>query len=370
LTVLRHILLLKLLIWALSVSCLGQTPQAFNGYISQNYSDIGSLLKRQSKLTQTLHNLQGSVKRLTQDAYDGQGRYINHERSEGESYTYLFDQDKNITQYWEYVGRDIPVIKEIYHDFKHQRPQYHMRFYALGKLDYSITYQYNNRGICIGRKTTSGMELQKERYEIQSAHDTMIVSSNAGEEYYHQGRLIAKSLYEQDQVIEYRYSDQGPLREWSLYHRGALSQVAELDEDGRIMERQSFVRRSTDTLVIDSHLVIYDYDQKGRLSTEQHRLSDPELDNYQVIYEYGDHDLLKRKTLTVNDNKRDLDYLYNEHGDCLNDASGYIKTTLVEVVYSNYDQHGNWLQRSVSDPEGNRRYVRRITYYNDNILHK
>lgn len=321
-------------------------------------------------IPQEFRNLKGPVKQLTQYAYGDRDRLIAYDGiTRTDSYSYIFDEEKKIIEVWMFLDHDVPAFKEFYFDFKEERPQYHMKFYAPLKMTYSKTFQYNNRHIPIGKKTTVGDDLTLERYQLDLIKDTMVVYANDFNKEFYGSRLAKTFDKRAGQLESLTYHDNGGIHECLIYHQDVLSEAFEYDTLGRIVERQLFKTKPVLNKDGESSkplgygkLVIYEYNDNELLQSEEHRFIDTTGADYNVVYHYNAQVRLEKREFKRGDRlvKTDLFY-YNEQDDRVPLIEGVGSQPMIE--YSNYDEHGNWTKRIAHTKVGRRRFIRRIEYF-------
>jgi len=349
-----------------------QHTEHFAPYVALNYPQMGHRSTIHWSVAQELRNLKGPVKRLIQDAYDHRDIWIPFDgKNRTESYAYLFNEDKSISQAWMFLDNNVPAFKEIYYNFKESRPQYHIKFYARLKMEYSITYQYNNQHIPTGRKTTAGPDLTTERYQFDLLKDTTTVYANDFNKEYIANRLSG-TYRKSDQTFEsLTYHKNGLIHECLIYHKDVLSEAFEYDTLGRILEHQIYKSKPVYNKKTQSNsplgfgkLVLYSYNEDDLLQSERHRYIDTILAPYRIEYAYdAEKRLAKQSAIRGEDTVRTNYYSYNQQGDRVPLAKG--PTSQDQIEYSDYDEHGNWKKKVVMINGVRRRYLRRIEYYEE-----
>lgn len=368
--ILRYILVLVLCIVFCSISSVSYTQhiEQFGSFVKVNYPQMGHRSSNHWMIPRELRNLKGPVKQLTQYAYGPRDVLIPFDnQTRTDSYSYIFDNNKKVVEIWMFLDHDVPAFKEFYYDFKEDRPQYHMKFYAPLRMSYSKTFQYNNRHIPIGKKTTAGDDLTIERYQLDIIKDTLVVYANDFNKEFYSNHIV-KTFNKKNQELEsLTYHDNGSVHECLLYHNEVLSEAFEYDTLGRLIEHQTFKTKPVFNIDNDSSkplgygkLIIYEYNNYGLLQSEKHRYVDTVSAPYRVNYYYDKQQRLEKRTVEKGDSVVRTDaFSYNEHDDRvpITEAGKQI------VEYANYDDHGNWTKRIVHTSEGKRRFVRRIEYF-------
>ncbi len=364
------VILFSICLWVLSESLAAQHIEHFDSFVAANYPQMGHRSANHWMIPQELRNLRGPVQQLTQYAYGERDRLITYDGvTRTDSYSYIFDEEKKIIEVWMFLDHDVPAFKEFYYDFKEARPQYHMKFYAPLKMTFSKTFQYNNRYIPIGKKTTSGEDLALERYQLDLIKDTIVVYANDFNKEF-LGNLLVKTFDKRTgQLEELTYHDNGSIHECLIYDKDILSEAFEYDTLGRVIERQLFKTKPVLSQDGESSkplgygkLVIYEYNQDELLQSEEHRFIDTTGADYNVSYHYDDQKRLESRQFVRGERvvKTDV-FNYNDHEDRVLLKEGDSSQPMIE--YSNYDEHGNWTKRIVHTKDGRRRFVRRIEYF-------
>ncbi len=349
---------------------MAQATEHYSDFISANYAHRGHRVTSQSTLPVELRGLKGPVKKLIQNAYDEAFTFVSYDdKRRDQSYAYLFNEDKTINQVWLYSDNDLPIFKEIYYDFKQEQLQYIMKFYKLGKLEYSITHQYNNRKIPTGRKTTAGIDLTTERHELRTSGDTVTVFGSRLFYEYINGRMTAKEEGRQSLYEVFTYHQNGNIHEWLMYYQDELIEAVEYNKEGKVIEHQIYKNKplwsskeSTAKVKGYGQLTLYKYGDNGLLSSEERRYTDTTSSSLTVKYSYDDNDILTSRQLLKEGSVRATEsYLYNEFGDRLIKRND--ETELPKIEFTDHDEHGNWTTKIVRTKKGKRRYLRRIEYF-------
>lgn len=366
----RYVLIsvLSFFSWVLWTPLLAQHMEHFDSFVEANYPQMGHRSANHWMIPQELRNLEGPVKQLTQYAYGARDRLITYDGlTRTDSYSYIFDEEKKIIEVWMFLDHDVPAFKEMYFDFKEDRPQYHMKFYAPLKLTYSKTFQYNNRHVPIGKKTTTGEDLSLERYQLDLIKDTIVVYANDFNKEFLNNRLAKTFDKKNSQLESLTYHENGIIHECLIYHEDVLSEAFEYDTMGRVVERQLFKTKPILSKDGESSkplgygkLIIYEYNELELLQSEEHRFIDTTGADYNVTYHYDDLNRLETRKFKRGDRlvKTDV-FNYNDQDDRI--PLGSDAQPLIE--YSNYDDHGNWTKKIVHTNDGRRRFVRRIEYF-------
>ncbi len=365
----RYVIVLawSLVFLAVSHPMMSQHIERFEDFVAANYPQMGHRSAIHWMIPQELRNLKGPVKQLIQYGYGHRDVLIPYDgQSRTDSYSYIFDEQKKIIEAWMFLEHDVPAFKEMYYDFKEDRPQYHMKFYAPLRMTYSKTFLYNNRYIPTGKKTTAGDDLTTERYQLDLIKDTTVVFANDFNKEFVGNRLV-KTFKKGNQELEsLTYHDNGKIHECLIYHKDILSEAFEYDTSGRVVEHQIFKSKPIFNKVTDSFLalgygklVIYAYNEDQLLQSEEHRFTDTTAVAYDVSYFYDAQDRLEKRSVERGGHLVQTDvYSYNDHDDRVP-----LKEGKPIIEYSNYDDHGNWTKRIVHTPNGRRRFVRRIEYF-------